>query len=1229
MKNMRSVVFAALATGLIILAGACSDKPKNGGGNGDLTGEVNISAGSPIIPGVTLTGTVENSNAGTGGFTYQWKLNTQYPAEEGWTNTGTNSNTYTAKEADKNHYIKLVVTRQGYTGSIESNVYKINDPDVPRYNLDGSVDINPNSYITAGQTLLTADITGSTPASGFNYNWEWSADGNGSWAHIPSASAKTYQTQAADGGSYIKVVVTHPDYDEFIQSPAYLIHSPSTGNNIPGVEVGGSNTYDLIIWEGYATANENNTALSLIASGTGPYGKGEFNPLWLQPGTVLDMVCNFAIGQYARLGHALYDANEVVAKSVMDNADSDWDNLMPKDNRNHNWRPDYNFLLQADSSKWEAKYSGSFSSLTKIDIFPVNTEMVITKITLRNVPLSSAPDGYGDPGISKIAGQNLNAAGGGGSKSSPITASITVPASQINIGVADITANYPLFANIALYPDGNFTDPPMDSATFLPEATAKDVFIKVKAGDMVTERYYKISVTRSAGYVDNPDGSATRTVYSGSHTGMFAISKSGGRQYLGSLGADGVNDKGEPIKVMHGALDFEYIISGGHIDVSYTGNAPVLHLRSDQVKTGKTDNITLAGSDSPTGVRRYNSDDILSAIENNFGYENTGTRDPTIMAGMQITDAGTITKITITYNPNDPSLRTFNTMDEMKAAAITHPGNVLKIKAALAKAENKQPINVIFLGGSITQHGTPNNGYTLYNAGKYFDERGYAGKVNRWLVDTFPDSAITYANCGYGGAGSWGGYGWLDNYVGEGNSTLGIGGVLKGPDGTAVSRIHEPDLIFLEFSVNDSMGGWGGGSGGGIDQTIDRILKESNAGVMVLCSLDFDNGLSADIAHTIAAKKHDVPVINHRAALWPNIRVGKTEPVNRQAISGDSVHPNELGHSIYAGFITNRLDQIKNDNSTGYVPVDGLTISKANTTISITPSSGSETLTATINPNNATNKNIVWSSDNINVAAVDSTGKITAVSVGTAVITARSQENSSYSKTCNVTVSAGSGYVEVISVSLSDTALSINLSSGTISETLTAIINPSTATTKTVFWSSSDQSVARVDANGLVTGVRAGTATITVTTQEKGETATCTVTVTGMIIPPNVIFSDNGDGTASITLWQGNVTVWSHWNTMVQIDSMDQPGGCLNPAWIVPGMVLEFTMSEGSAYVNGISWEKEDGSWASGAPYGDDYYGNITSWTDPMKVKRINIASGDVNASNTITKVVLKIPYTP
>jgi len=81
--------------------------------------------------------------------------------------------------------------------------------------------------------------------------------------------------------------------------------------------------------------------------------------------------------------------------------------------------------------------------------------------------------------------------------------------------------------------------------------------------------------------------------------------------------------------------------------------------------------------------------------------------------------------------------------------------------------------------------------------------------------------------------------------------------------------------------------------------------------------------------------------------------------------------------------------------------------------------------------------------------------------------------------------------VAVTGVSLNEDTASVAVGNTT---TLTATVEPSNATNKTVSWSTSDEDVATVD-GGVVTGIGAGTATITVTTADGGFTDTCEVTV--------------------------------------------------------------------------------------------------------------------------------------
>jgi uncharacterized protein YjdB len=165
------------------------------------------------------------------------------------------------------------------------------------------------------------------------------------------------------------------------------------------------------------------------------------------------------------------------------------------------------------------------------------------------------------------------------------------------------------------------------------------------------------------------------------------------------------------------------------------------------------------------------------------------------------------------------------------------------------------------------------------------------------------------------------------------------------------------------------------------------------------------------------------------------------------------------------------------------IPVESISLNKTSFALVV---GGTETLTATVNPSDATDKTVTWKSSSTSVATVDNNGAVKAIAKGTATITATAGGKSA---SCLVTVSEN--VVAVTSVTLNKTTLSLTVDK---TETLTATVNPSNATDKTVTWTTSNASVATVSSNGTVTAIAAGTATITAKAGAK--TATCTVTVT-------------------------------------------------------------------------------------------------------------------------------------
>ena len=167
------------------------------------------------------------------------------------------------------------------------------------------------------------------------------------------------------------------------------------------------------------------------------------------------------------------------------------------------------------------------------------------------------------------------------------------------------------------------------------------------------------------------------------------------------------------------------------------------------------------------------------------------------------------------------------------------------------------------------------------------------------------------------------------------------------------------------------------------------------------------------------------------------------------------------------------------------VSVTGVTLNKTSTSIQV---GGTETLTATVSPKDAANKKVTWKSSNAAIATVDANGKVTGVKAGEATITVTTEDGGK-TATCKVTVSDKEIKVTGVKLNKSETSLLVGGN-----ETLTATVLPEDATNQNVTWKSDKPEIATV-AEGKVTGVKAGTAIITVTTEDGGKTATCKVTV--------------------------------------------------------------------------------------------------------------------------------------
>ena len=154
-------------------------------------------------------------------------------------------------------------------------------------------------------------------------------------------------------------------------------------------------------------------------------------------------------------------------------------------------------------------------------------------------------------------------------------------------------------------------------------------------------------------------------------------------------------------------------------------------------------------------------------------------------------------------------------------------------------------------------------------------------------------------------------------------------------------------------------------------------------------------------------------------------------------------------------------------------------------------------MTATVSPDNATNKTVKYSTSNEKVAKVSSTGVVTGVAAGSATITCMATDDSGQKATCKITVTNPATPVKP---TVKVTKITLNKTSATLTQgqtlTLKATVTPGNATNKAVAWSSSNTKIATVSSTGKITAKTSGTVTITCKAKDgSGKKATCKIRV--------------------------------------------------------------------------------------------------------------------------------------
>lgn len=213
--------------------------------------------------------------------------------------------------------------------------------------------------------------------------------------------------------------------------------------------------------------------------------------------------------------------------------------------------------------------------------------------------------------------------------------------------------------------------------------------------------------------------------------------------------------------------------------------------------------------------------------------------------------------------------------EEMIKESRYNEGNKVRLAKVIKKLQANEEVTVAYIGGSITQG---------ISAG---DDDCYARLTTNWLEEKFPGAKINYVNAGIGATGSVCGMARADTDIIEKN----------------------PDLVFVEFSVNDTTENTELNK-----ETYAALLRKLWAAptspAIVTIAMTQENGTSFQQYHGEIIKMFDLPMISYKNTILKTIQNGY---ITWDDISNDNIHPNVAGHALLSDLITNYLQSVIDD----------------------------------------------------------------------------------------------------------------------------------------------------------------------------------------------------------------------------------------------------------------------------------------------------------------------------
>lgn len=208
----------------------------------------------------------------------------------------------------------------------------------------------------------------------------------------------------------------------------------------------------------------------------------------------------------------------------------------------------------------------------------------------------------------------------------------------------------------------------------------------------------------------------------------------------------------------------------------------------------------------------------------------------------------------------------------MIANSVLNKGNQARLAKLIKRLQAGEEVTIAYLGGSITQGSSAGN------------ELCYARLTTNWFEEKFPDAKINYVNAGIGATGSYIGIHRTDRDV----------------------LAHDPDLVFIDFSVNDTSDRMTTNRST-YEGLIRKLWTYESAPAVICLAMTQDNGTSVQDDHYEIAAKYDIPMISYRNAILDVIEKGYIKWTD---ISGDNIHPDVEGHAVLTQMITHYLQTV-------------------------------------------------------------------------------------------------------------------------------------------------------------------------------------------------------------------------------------------------------------------------------------------------------------------------------